>query len=150
MTLRRGALCSRLEILATCCLSIALGACGGGSSSTPSPGPTGSGTPTLTSFTKTAIAAYFVYPSGVAVDGNGNVFIADYLTNQLKEIPFSGGTYGIPIVVDSGLSKPGQVALDASGDLFVADYGNATVKEFTFSGGRYSPPVSLGKLLIIA
>ena len=33
----------------------------------------------------------FSLPTGVAVDNSGNVFVADYNNNALKEIPAGGG-----------------------------------------------------------
>ncbi len=42
--------------------------------------------------------ANLYYPSGVAVDNNGNVFIADQEANVILEVPAANGTnYGIPM-----------------------------------------------------
>jgi DNA-binding beta-propeller fold protein YncE len=40
--------------------------------------------------------ALFAYPSGVAVDANGTVFVADYGNNRIRAISPTGGTWGGP------------------------------------------------------
>lgn len=68
-------------------------------------------------------------PKGVAVDGGGNVYIADTGNNRVvEELYSSGSTYNQPIVwqivVASGLSGPQAIATDSAGDVFIADTGN--------------------------
>lgn len=65
----------------------------------------------------------FSFPGGVAVDANGNVFVADTDHNAAKEIPYSGGAYGAAVTVGSGYSFPDAVAVDTNGRLYVADEG---------------------------
>ena len=66
-------------------------------------------------------------PQGVAVDGAGDVFVADTLNNQVFELPAGGGSpQTLPF---TGLSGPGGVAVDGAGDVFVADSGNNRVLE---------------------
>ncbi len=36
---------------------------------------------------------YFNYPSGVAVDASGTVFVADYYNNRIRAISPTGGTW---------------------------------------------------------
>ena len=77
-------------------------------------------------------------PQGVAVDADGDVFIADKSDNVVREInaatglisTVAGGSAIIP-----GLSGPTGLALDANGDLFVADSGNGVVWEITGVNG---------------
>jgi streptogramin lyase len=71
-------------------------------------------------------------PSGVAVDGNENVFVADYGNNAVKEILAAGG-YTTVNTLGSGFSLPNGVAVDGRGNLFVADSGNNAVKEIDFA-----------------
>jgi DNA-binding beta-propeller fold protein YncE len=71
------------------------------------------------------------------------VFVAGCLTNEVVEIPFSGGSYGTPMPLASGLNCPLGLAVDANGNVFVADNGNNAVKEILFSGGTYGAPVAL-------
>jgi hypothetical protein len=62
------------------------------------------------------------YPTGVAVDGAGNVFIADYYNSRVLEVPAGGGTQ--TTVPASGLNGAWGVAVDGAGDIFIADYAN--------------------------
>ena len=83
----------------------------------------------------------FSYPQGVAVNGRGDVFVADSVNHAVKRIVASGGVVsGSSMVktVGSGFSTPSAVAVDGSGDVFVADSGNSTVKEIVAVGGGVS------------
>jgi len=53
--------------------------------------------------------------SGVAVDGNGNVFVAD--GNTVREILAASG-YTTVNTLGSGFSQPEGVAVDGSGNVF--------------------------------
>ncbi len=57
-------------------------------------------------------------PAGVAVDGRGNVFVADADNNAVKEILAPG--YTTINTLGSGFSLPQGVAVDGSGNVFVA------------------------------
>ena len=59
------------------------------------------------------------HPFGVAVDGSGNVFVADTGNNAVKEIVAAGG-YTTVNILGSGFSGPSGVAVDGSGNVFVA------------------------------
>ena len=73
-------------------------------------------------------------PLGVAVDRLGNVFVADYGNNAVKEIPAGGGTVQT-LGSGSGFDGPSGVAVNAAGDVFVANANNNTVKEIPADGG---------------
>ncbi|GAB7191454.1 hypothetical protein NUM3379_21610 [Kineococcus sp. NUM-3379] len=80
-------------------------------------------------------------PSGVAVDAEGNVFVADAARHVVVRIPAGGparvvagnGTDDTAAAVANGkalavsLSAPRGVALDAAGNLYIADTGNHQV-----------------------
>jgi len=68
----------------------------------------------------------------VAVDGAGDVFIADAGNNQVVEVPAGGGPQ---TTVGSGLQQPWAVAVDGAGDVFIADAGNNQVVEVPVGGG---------------
>lgn len=71
----------------------------------------------------------FDQPRGVAVDGSGNVFVADRGNNAVKEIK-SGCTYTYCVKALGGDFKfPSGVAVDGGGNVFVADTRNSAVKE---------------------
>jgi sugar lactone lactonase YvrE len=79
-----------------------------------------------------ATAATFSYPSGVAVDGAGNVYVADANNNLIREISagtvtsIAGSGY---LILTSPFSAPVGVAADAAGNVYVAnDYGNLIQK----------------------
>jgi predicted outer membrane repeat protein len=79
----------------------------------------------------------FSSPLGVAVDGSGNVYVADTSHNSVKELMAVGGVVpASPTVVTwSGFSSPSGVAVDGSGNVYVADTGNNAVKEMVAVGG---------------
>jgi large repetitive protein len=71
-------------------------------------------------------------PSVVAVDGAGDLFIADSNNNRVVEIPVGGGAQ---TTGGSGLSNPRGMAVDGAGDLFIADSSNNRVVEVPAGGG---------------
>src|ERR1700681_4001488 len=74
----------------------------------------------------------FSTPTGVAVDGSGNVYVADNGNSAVKEILAVNGTIPPSPVINtlgSGFSFPFTVAVDGSGNVYVIDYGNHAVKE---------------------
>jgi streptogramin lyase len=93
----------------------------------------------------TGAAARFSSPSGVAVDGSGNVFVADSFNNAIRKITPSGvvttlaGTAGLDGSADGTgaaalFNQPEGVAVDGSGNVFVADTDNNTIRKITPSG----------------
>jgi sugar lactone lactonase YvrE len=66
-------------------------------------------------------------PYSVAVDGNGNVYVADYSNSAVKEIPFGCAWSNCVTTLDGGFVFPAGVAVDGSGNVFVADQGNGSV-----------------------
>ena len=77
------------------------------------------------------------YPEGVAVDGLGDLFIADSYQNRIVEVPASGGSSIAvdPPVNGEGLISPIGVAVDGAGDLFIVDAGHSRVVEMPAGGG---------------
>ena len=70
---------------------------------------------------------------GVAVDGAGNLYVADPVNNQVVKIPLGCAATSCTQVIASqsvgGLSTPRELALDGAGDLFIADLNNNQVVE---------------------
>jgi hypothetical protein len=90
-------------------------------------------------------AARFNWPGGVAVDGAGNVFVADTVNQTIRKITSDGmvttvaGRAGQAGSGDGWSSMarfrwPYDVAVDSAGNLFVADGQNHTIRKIT-SGG---------------
>ncbi len=87
-----------------------------------------------------ATAAELSFPSGVATDSNGAVFIADEGNQRVREITAAGtletvaGTGAVGFAGDGGLagwarlSSPQSVAAGPDGSIYVADTGNDRVR----------------------
>ena len=92
-----------------------------------------------TGFPGGPVGSGFDHPFGVALDANGDVFVADTLDGQIKEIVAVNGT--IPVTnptinpLGSGFSDPEGVAVDARGDVFVTDTPNSKVYEIVAVNG---------------
>jgi len=95
-----------------------------------------------------ATAADLYLPSGVAVDGAGDIFIADSSHNLIREVNASTGIIqtvagnGNPgydptgtIAKDTTLTLPGAIALDGAGNLYIADTDNDEVLEVNLTTG---------------
>jgi sugar lactone lactonase YvrE len=85
-------------------------------------------------YTQSTLGGGFGLPNSLAVDGYGNVFVADY-TNQVKEIPVGCSSSSCVKIVGSGFDQAAGVALDGAGNLFVADTYHSAVKEVLAAGG---------------
>jgi sugar lactone lactonase YvrE len=76
----------------------------------------------------------FDAPSSVAVDVNGNVFVADQNNNAVKEVLASGAFVTVDSLA-SGFNLPEGAAVDSAGNVYVADTFNSEVKEIVAAGG---------------
>jgi hypothetical protein len=85
----------------------------------------------------------FALPQGVAVDGSGNLYVADSTNNAVYEVPAAGGYTSVKSL-GGDFSYPTGVAMDGSGNVFVADAGNSTVKEIPPGCISYSCVKTLG------
>jgi len=74
--------------------------------------------------------------TGIAVDGNGDVFLAYYgVASLYEETPSTSGGY-TESAFPSGLVYPAGIAVDGAGNVYVADSGSGNVfKETPVSGG---------------
>ena len=82
------------------------------------------------------------YPTGLAMDQKGDLFVADTDNNRVLEVapPYTTGTY---TVVATGFSYPTGVAVNGAGDLFTVTSGSFNVHEMVFP--YTSPPVTITK-----
>ncbi len=85
-------------------------------------------------------------PYGVAVDGSGNVYIADTGNNRVIKETLSGTTYTESTVVATGLSSPNSVAVDGIGNVYIGDTGNNRILKETLSGDTYTQSIVDGTL----
>ncbi len=90
----------------------------------------------FTPATQSVAVSGLLHPDGVAVDGSGNLYIADANNSRVLKETFAAGTYTQSVLV-SGLSTPAAVAVDGSGNVYIADSGDGMLLEETPSGGSY-------------
>ncbi len=90
---------------------------------------------------KDKLKAYFDFPEDIAVDSNGNFFIADTYNNTIRKINTSTGkvstiwgkkSYGAG---DKQLGQPKGLDVDSSGNIYVADTDNNRVVKVSGSNG---------------
>ena len=90
----------------------------------------------------TGEAAQFNYPSGVAVDSSGNLYVADYSNHRIRKIIIStrvvstfAGSDALGYHDATGTAAefrfPYGVAVDSSGNLYVADHSDHRIRKIT-------------------
>ena len=106
----------------------------------------GNGTAAYSGDGSVATNASLSGPLAVAVDSNGNLFIADQQNNRIREVNINGmittvagnGTGGYSgdgsVATNACLNRPASVALDRCGNLFIADQQNSCIREVHFAG----------------
>jgi sugar lactone lactonase YvrE len=93
----------------------------------------------------TGSAARFYGPLGAAVDGAGNVYVADTGNHTIRKITPAGvvttlagqaGSSGAPNGTGAGarFNYPNGVAVDSAGNIYVADTANNTIRRVTPAG----------------
>jgi len=109
-----------------------------------------------------ATSAELNQPQGVAVDGSGNIYIADTGNGWIRKVDIRTGiisivagtsTPGVPDGDDSGddgpatsagLKKTRGVHVDSSGNIYIADTGNCLIRKVYTSGSK------AGKIFTVA
>ena len=111
----------------------------------------GTGEPGFSGDNGPAAAAQLRRPQAVAVDGAGNLYIADLFNFRIRRVDTTGTITTIAGTGESGFSgdggpaiaaqldRPSGVAVDAAGNLYIADWGNHRIRILT-------PPTPAGTL----
>jgi uncharacterized protein (TIGR03437 family) len=92
-----------------------------------------------------AVGSQLNYPTGIAIDKSGTIYIADGLNNRVRKVSggvistFAGnGTAGYTgdkgPATSAELNNPIGLALDSSGNLYIADSANNVVRMVSSSG----------------
>jgi uncharacterized protein (TIGR03437 family) len=100
----------------------------------------GTGTAGYTGDNGPAASAAVSYPSGVAVDSAGNIYICDSGNNTVREISngmiitvAGNGTPGFSgdngPATSAQLAEPKGVAVNSAGNLYIADFGNDRIRQ---------------------
>ncbi len=96
----------------------------------------------------TGTVARFRFPTGVTVDGSGNVYVADVQNQTIRKITPIGavttivGSAGLAGSADgtnstARFNTPEGLCVDGSGNLFLADYGNNLIRKITPVGSNW-------------
>ncbi len=102
-----------------------------------------------------ATAALLRFPAGVAVDGEGNLYIADWDNHRIRKVDASTGNISTVAGTTQGYSGdggaatsaqinyPDDVAVDGSGNLYIAN-GNNRIRKVDASTGIISTVAGTG------
>jgi hypothetical protein len=107
----------------------------------------------------TGSAARFYYPGGVAVDTNGNLYVADCFNDTIREVTPVGTNWVVTTLAGLGghsgandgtgsagrFNIPAAVAVDTNGNLYVADFNNETIRKVTPVGTNWVVTTLAGK-----
>jgi trimeric autotransporter adhesin len=106
----------------------------------------GNGLPGFSGDGGAATSAQLNRPSGVAVDGAGNLYIADAINDDVRKVSPAGTITTIPgdgmlgfsgdggPATNAQLSSPQGVAVDGAGNVYIADLGNDRIRKVSPAG----------------
>ncbi len=89
-------------------------------------------------------AATFYFPNSLAVDGTGNIYVTEYVTNLIRKITPDGTVSTFAGNGEAGQADstgtaasfdgPSGIAIDAVGNLYIADTYNNVIRKITPAG----------------
>jgi len=99
----------------------------------------------------TGSEARFNFPTGVAVDTNGNLYVTDRLNSTIRKLTPDGTNWVVTTIAGSAgqassadgtgsaarFFSPTGVAVDRQGNLFVTDFGNETIRRIMPEGTNW-------------
>ncbi|MEO6923914.1 MAG: hypothetical protein ABI142_08815, partial [Bryocella sp.] len=105
--------------------------------------------------TTAATAAELNFPTGIAVDGAGNLYIADSQNDRIRKVTAATGTIstvagngtngylasddnGTTAATAAELNGPEDVVVDGAGNLYIADLDNSRIRKVTAATGFIS------------
>jgi len=106
----------------------------------------GSGSPGFTGDGGPAASAQLNFPTNIASDGAGNIYISDFGNNRIRKVTAGGaistfagnGTGGYSgdtgPATSAQIYQPEGLAVDAAGNLYISDAGNNRVRKVTLGG----------------
>ena len=106
----------------------------------------GSGEPGFSGDGGPAVEAQLAFPTGVALDGAGNLYIVDSVNHRIRKVDSAGTITTVAGTGESGfsgdggpaseaqLSRPFGVAVDGAGNLYIADTGNRRIRKVDSTG----------------
>ena len=90
-------------------------------------------------------AAGFSAPYQIAVDGNGNIFVADFINNLIRKVTpggyvttvagYTAGGSNDGVGTAAGFIHPLGVTVDPAGNVYASDIGNGLIRRITPDGG---------------
>lgn len=90
---------------------------------------------------------------GVALDGNGNIYVVDNSKKQIDKMPLSCASATCVTTFVTGFTTPTGIAVDGSGAVYIADGGTSIVRKIplgcaaiscmTTLGGGFKDPIGL-------
>ena len=105
----------------------------------------------------TATTAELDYPTGVAVDSSGNIYIADQENHRIRKVDGTSGLISTVAGTGTGgyngdgitaitaeLYYPFGVAVNSSGNIYIGDYGNQRIRKVDGTSGLISTVAGTG------
>jgi sugar lactone lactonase YvrE len=90
----------------------------------------------------------FDYPTGIAIDHSGNLYVSDLFNNAIRKVT-STGTVNTPTITDTNgnnpsFANPRDIAIDSTGSyLYVTDEGTNEVRRIVISSGVVTTVASI-------